>query len=52
MPEQELKSVMVRVAGKPFACACGCNVFHHPDGHTDIFRCNACGSEYAEEGNP
>lgn len=38
--------VTLRVAGKPFRCACGCNVFQHPEGEPDVFRCNACAAEY------
>ena len=37
----------LKVAGKPFYCRCGCNVFHKPDiGNLDKYRCNACGLNY------
>lgn len=38
--------IMLRVAGKRFRCSCGCNVFQHPEGEPDIYRCNSCNKEY------
>ena len=35
---------MPRVAGKPFHCVCGANVFYKQGDH--IFICNACGERY------
>lgn len=45
---QENPNVLLKIAGKPFYCECGCNVFHHKD-DWDIFICNACQSEYETE---
>jgi uncharacterized Zn-finger protein len=39
----------LKVAGKPFHCPCGCNVFHHPNTDADEFRCNACSTTYSAE---
>jgi len=43
------QSTMLRVAGKRFACTCGCNVFTKLDDDDEIatmYRCNACGVMY------
>jgi hypothetical protein len=40
------EDVIVRIQGKIFRCPCGCNVFRHPDGLPNIYRCNSCGNEY------
>lgn len=46
------EAVMLRIAGKPFRCDCGCNVFHsYRIGWRRRVRyeCNACGQVYAGE---
>ena len=44
------KQFMFRVDGKPFRCACGCNVFHKPDAsRPEIVRCNACEATFETE---
>jgi len=35
-------NILLKVAGKPFRCSCGCNVFHHPPNNSDVYACNAC----------
>lgn len=40
-PTREMK--MLKVAGKPFVCECGCNVFWEEDG---VYYCNACPNRY------
>jgi ribosomal protein L37AE/L43A len=35
---------MVRVAGKPYHCSCGANVFSKLS--SDTYRCNGCGATY------
>jgi hypothetical protein len=42
-----LHELTLKVAGKPFRCQCGCNVFHQPD-NTDaaLVQCNACGNQF------
>lgn len=44
--EIEIKNVMIKVAGKPFRCKCGCNVFHHPEERPEVYECNACEQWY------
>ena len=41
--------VVVRINGRLFRCQCGCNVFRHPEGEPDIYRCNSCQTEYESE---
>ena len=46
----ELENFVMKVAGKPFRCDCGCNVFHKPDrARPDIYECNACGTWYTSD---
>lgn len=44
-------NVMVTVAGEPYYCKCGCNVFTKLiNGKGDlIYRCHGCGREYEGE---
>lgn len=41
-------NILLKVAGKPFRCDCGCNVFNQPKPVSDPGRyvCNACATEY------
>jgi len=43
------ESFMFRVAGKPFTCTCGGNVFHQVTGTTSRYACNACSTTYEAE---
>jgi hypothetical protein len=49
----DINNILLKVAGKPFRCSCGCNVFHHPkpdegeEVDDDIYICNACETEYS-----
>lgn len=48
--EQRAEDVIVKIDGKSFRCACGANVFHHPNGDDkSIYKCNACGEMYRGE---
>ena len=38
--------VMVSIGGKSFRCACGCNVFRHPDADPNLYKCNSCNEVY------
>lgn len=38
----ENPNILLTIAGKPYRCECGCNVFHHPDIDADVYACNAC----------
>jgi len=41
------KDIILRVGGKRFRCTqCGANVFQHPEGEPDVYRCNGCGTKY------
>lgn len=48
MTESEIKAhtdnpnILLKIAGKPYRCECGCNVFHHPGTDADVYSCNAC----------
>lgn len=42
----EPEQTMPHVAGKPFRCHCGCNVFSRVG---DRYTCNACGAIYRGE---
>lgn len=45
-----LENFTLKVAGKPFRCACKCNVFHKPDNQDlNLYACNACGQEFESE---
>jgi hypothetical protein len=44
--EPPFENIVLKVAGTPFRCACGANVFHHPKGMPEIFECNACETLY------
>lgn len=35
-------NIMLKIAGKPLRCKCGCNVFQHPGTDADVYKCNAC----------
>jgi len=41
-------NILLKVAGKPFSCNCGCNVFNKPKpvSDPDRYACNACAAEY------
>lgn len=40
----------LKVAGEPFSCACGANVFSKPDKQdTRLFECNGCKTLYRED---
>ena len=42
-----IKNSTLKIAGKPFRCSCGCNVFHQPDAtRPEIYECNACETWY------
>lgn len=43
-----VKTVLLKVGGKPFKCECGSNCFHKTGPHS-IYGCNTCGAEYAGE---
>lgn len=50
MKNGKMEEFIVRVAGKPFRCNCGCNVFHKPDDtDLELYQCNACGEQYRGE---
>ncbi len=54
MPDEKEDSqpnVILKVAGKPFRCNCGCNVFHKPRPISEPGRyvCNACDTEYTAD---
>lgn len=38
--------ITLTVAGKPFYCKCGCNVFQHIDYDKSKFSCSNCKTEY------
>lgn len=47
LPDGSLENFTLKVAGKPFRCECGCNVFHKPDkAKLEWYKCNACGTVY------
>jgi hypothetical protein len=38
------RDIQIRVAGRLYACDCGCNVFHlNPNGR---YQCNGCAAEH------
>lgn len=42
-----LENFLIKVAGLPFKCTCGCNVFHKPDSNDlDLYQCNACETKF------
>jgi hypothetical protein len=42
-----LHNFILRVGGKPYRCACGCNVFHKPDREDlGLYQCNACEQQF------
>ena len=42
--------IILKVAGKPFHCSCGCNVFRKLDpDHPNDYTCNACRAVYTSE---
>ena len=41
-------NILLKVAGVPFHCPCGCNVFHHVDDDS-VYICNSCKTEYEAE---
>jgi hypothetical protein len=44
LPDGSLHQFMLKEAGKPYRCECGCNVFHKPDDQRlHIYECNSCG---------
>ena len=43
---KENPNTTLKLKGKAFFCQCGCNVFHHPNGDDDEFKCNSCGDTY------
>lgn len=43
----DVKTIVLKVAGKSFHCRCGANCFHHPDKENlDLYTCNSCGTSY------
>jgi len=45
-----LHQVMLKIAGKPYRCHCGCNVFHHPDKENlSLYECNSCKAVFSSE---
>ena len=49
-PAERPRNTMLEVAGKPFYCPCGCNVFQKLDpNNPNEYTCNACEATY--EGN-
>lgn len=40
---------ILKVAGKPFRCECGCNVFKHLSVDRTRYKCNACDAIYQSE---
>lgn len=49
MEDGSIENFMPYIRDNPqsFSCRCGCNVFHKPDNNDlDLFKCNACGTEY------
>ena len=34
-------NILLKVAGKPYICKCGANLFHHKD-DWEIYHCNGC----------
>lgn len=43
----KLHNFTLRIAGKPYRCACRCNVFHKPDRtNLELYECNACGQQF------
>jgi hypothetical protein len=43
-----LYNTTLKVAGKPYRCECGCNVFHHPDKtDMDLYQCNGCDNRFS-----
>jgi DNA-directed RNA polymerase subunit RPC12/RpoP len=45
--DDKLHNFTLRIAGKPYRCPCGCNVFHKPDReHLDQYQCNGCGQQF------
>lgn len=52
LPDEECPdcNVMVKIDGKSFRCACGCNVFHHPEpADRSLYQCNGCGERFRGE---
>lgn len=50
LPDGELHNFTLKIGGKPFRCACGCNVFHKPDStRLDLYQCNACDNQFEAE---
>jgi uncharacterized Zn-finger protein len=39
-------NILLKVGGKSFYCECGCNVFNHPNGDADEYKCNGCPNVY------
>jgi hypothetical protein len=50
MNDGKLENFILKVAGKPFRCQCGCNVFHKPDDtRLEHYKCNGCELAYDAE---
>jgi len=48
--KMEEQDIICKVDGKTFRCEiCGCNVFRHPKGEPNKFKCNGCGEVYIGE---
>ena len=44
---EQPRNIMLEVAGKPFHCFCGCNVFRKLDpNNPNKYTCNACEETY------
>ena len=49
-----MEEFVLKVAGKPFRCECGCNVFHKqkPVEEPEMYKCNCCDTYYYGGDNP
>ena len=50
MADGSIENFTLRISGKPYRCACLCNVFHKPNNtNQNLYECNACGSKFEAE---
>lgn len=46
----KLECCTLKIAGKPYRCHCGANVFHHPDkSQLSLYECNGCNAQFEAE---
>lgn len=46
----EIENFTIKLEGKSYRCACGCNVFHKPDKtRLGLYECNACKTRFSGE---